>query len=129
VHGVDLSGDLRSADRCDPPGQAGTHCVFGAAERLDREFSAGAAAFVLCNPHNPVGQVHSPEELVALVALVALAHRYGVVVISDEIHAPLAFPGATFTPMLIVLGGPTPPSACSRRARPGTSQPSSVPPS
>jgi cystathionine beta-lyase len=70
-------------------------------ERLEREFSAGAAAFVLCNPHNPVGRVHSPEELGTLVAL---AHRYGVIVISDEIHAPLALPGATFTPLLTVPG-------------------------
>ena len=70
-------------------------------ERLEREFRSGAAAFVLCNPHNPVGRVHSPEELVALVAL---AHRFGVVVISDEIHAPLVLPGATFTPLLTVPG-------------------------
>jgi cysteine-S-conjugate beta-lyase len=68
---------------------------------LEREFAAGAAAYVLCNPHNPVGRVHTPEELGALVEL---AHRYGVIVISDEIHAPLVLPGATFTPLLSVPG-------------------------
>jgi cysteine-S-conjugate beta-lyase len=68
---------------------------------IEREFTAGAVAYVLCNPHNPVGRVHTPQELAGLVEL---AHRYGVVVISDEIHAPLALPGATFTPLLTVPG-------------------------
>jgi cystathionine beta-lyase len=70
-------------------------------ERLGREFAAGAAAYVLCNPHNPVGRVHTPEELGALVEL---AHRHGVTLISDEIHSPLVLPGATFTPLLSVPG-------------------------
>jgi cysteine-S-conjugate beta-lyase len=68
---------------------------------IEREFASGAAAYVLCNPHNPVGRVHPPEELNALIEL---AHRYGVIVISDEIHAPLVLPGATFTPLLSVPG-------------------------
>jgi cysteine-S-conjugate beta-lyase len=53
---------------------------------LERAFAAHPAAYVLCNPHNPVGTVHSPEELKALVRL---ARIYRVVLISDEIHAPL----------------------------------------
>jgi cystathionine beta-lyase len=57
--------------------------------------------YVLCNPHNPVGRAHSPGELRALVELAA---RHGVTVVSDEIHGPLALPGATFTPLLTVPG-------------------------
>jgi cystathionine beta-lyase len=68
---------------------------------IEREFADGATAYVLCNPHNPVGRVHTPEELAALIEL---AHRYGTIVISDEIHAPLVLPGATFTPLLSVPG-------------------------
>jgi cystathionine beta-lyase len=68
---------------------------------LDQAFATKAAAFVLCNPHNPVGRVHTPEDLAAVVAL---ATKHGVPVISDEIHAPLALPGATFTPFLSVPG-------------------------
>ena len=34
---------------------------------LERAFAAHPAAYVLCNPQNPVGTVHSPEELEALV--------------------------------------------------------------
>jgi cystathionine beta-lyase len=68
---------------------------------LDRAFATKPGAFVLCNPQNPVGRVHSPEELAAVVEL---ATRHQVPVISDEIHAPLALPGATFTPFLTVPG-------------------------
>jgi cystathionine beta-lyase len=68
---------------------------------LEAAFAAGAAVYVLCNPHNPVGRAHSPGELQALVELAA---RHGVTVVSDEIHGPLALPGATFTPLLTVPG-------------------------
>jgi cystathionine beta-lyase len=70
---------------------------------LERAFATHPAAFVLCNPHNPVGRVHSRDELAAVVRL---ARAYGVPVVSDEIHAPLALPGAAYTPMLTVPGGP-----------------------
>ncbi|MFC4947342.1 aminotransferase class I/II-fold pyridoxal phosphate-dependent enzyme [Pseudonocardia sp. GCM10023141] len=44
---------------------------------------------------------HHPDELAAVVEL---ATRYGVAIVSDEIHAPLTLPGATFTPLLTVPG-------------------------
>jgi cystathionine beta-lyase len=64
---------------------------------LARAFAERPAAYVLCNPHNPVGRVHSSDELAELVRL---AHRYQVPIISDEVHAPLALPGTEFTPLL-----------------------------
>ena len=66
---------------------------------LEAAFASGARAFVLCNPHNPLGHPHSRDEL-EQVAELAAAH--GVTVISDEIHAPLTQPGATFIPYLSV---------------------------
>lgn len=60
------------------------------------------AVFLLCNPHNPTGVVHTREELTAVATL---ADRHGVRVVCDEIHAPLTLPGARFTPMLSVPGG------------------------
>lgn len=60
-------------------------------------FAAGARAILLCNPHNPLGLVHSAATLAELAASAA-AHR--VTVISDEIHAPLTHAGTTFTPFL-----------------------------
>jgi cysteine-S-conjugate beta-lyase len=69
---------------------------------LERAFAEERpAVYLLCSPHNPVGRVHSPDELAALVEL---ARRYDVVLVSDEIHAPLVLPGATFTPLLTVPG-------------------------
>jgi cystathionine beta-lyase len=51
---------------------------------LEAAFATHPAAYVLCNPHNPVGRAHSADELAALVRL---ARIYQVTVISDEIHA------------------------------------------
>ncbi|MFJ2541522.1 MalY/PatB family protein [Microbacterium sp. NPDC087589] len=62
-------------------------------------FDDGAAAMLLCNPHNPTGTVHDRD---SLAALAEIADEYGVAVISDEIHAPLAQPGTGFTPFLDV---------------------------
>ena len=57
------------------------------------------AAFLLCNPHNPGGTVHSREELATVAAL---ASKYGVQVVSDEIHAPVIYAESTFVPYLTV---------------------------
>ncbi|MFW6598780.1 MalY/PatB family protein [Propionibacteriaceae bacterium Y2011] len=70
---------------------------------MERAF-AGAdgpkpTAYLLCNPHNPTGTVHTREEL-ATVAELANAH--GVAVVSDEIHSPLVTPADTFVPWLTV---------------------------
>ncbi|GAA3827783.1 MalY/PatB family protein [Streptomyces chiangmaiensis] len=59
------------------------------------------AAFLMSNPHNPTGVAHTLEELETIAEL---ARRHGVRVVSDEIHAPLVLPGATFTPFLSVPG-------------------------
>lgn len=80
-----LSADLR----LDPDA---LECAFSRARA-----QGGRAAYLLCNPHNPTGTVHTPEELAA-VAL--LAERHGVRVVVDEIHAPVVYPGSTFTPYL-----------------------------
>ena len=68
---------------------------------LETAFATHPAAYVLCNPHNPVGRVHTADELAALVRL---ARIYQVAIVSDEIHGPLVLPGATFTPLLTVPG-------------------------
>lgn len=45
--------------------------------------------FILCSPHNPVGRVWTKEELQKAGGL---CKKYGVLVISDEIHCDFAFP-------------------------------------
>jgi cystathionine beta-lyase len=63
--------------------------------------AGGRAAYLLCSPHNPTGAVHTAEELSAVAAL---AERYGVRVVADEIHAPLVVGGPGFVPYLSVPG-------------------------
>ncbi len=60
------------------------------------------AAYLLCNPHNPTGTVHTRDELQAVIEL---GNRYGVRIVVDEIHAPLVYPDATHLPFLSLPGG------------------------
>jgi cysteine-S-conjugate beta-lyase len=62
---------------------------------LEACFRAGARTYLLNNPHNPTGRVFGRRELEAVADL---CDRYGVVVVADEIHAPLVYPGSTFVP-------------------------------
>jgi cystathionine beta-lyase len=68
-------------------------------DAVEKAFKAGARAYLLCNPHNPTGRVLSAEQVKQIAEL---AKRYGVTVISDEIHAPLALPGAVHVPFVSV---------------------------
>jgi len=73
---------------------AGLEAAFAGHER--------PGTYLLCSPHNPSGAVHTAAELTAVMAL---AERYGVRVVVDEIHACLVDPGTTFVPVLTVPGG------------------------
>jgi cystathionine beta-lyase len=53
------------------------------------------AFFILCSPHNPVGRVWKQEELARMAGLCL---RYGVRIISDEIHSDLVLWGGTHIP-------------------------------
>jgi len=65
-------------------------------DALDHALSLpGTGAYLLCNPHNPLGRVWSREQLTAIAEL---ADRRGIPVLVDEIHAPLVLPGARHVP-------------------------------
>lgn len=71
-------------------------------DALEAAFSrVDVTGYLLCNPHNPYGTVHTYDELAGVAQL---ARQYGIVVISDEIHGPLVAPDATFTSYLQVPG-------------------------
>lgn len=55
----------------------------------------GARLLLFCNPHNPGGRVWSHEELEQLAALCI---QYDVIVVSDEIHCDLVYPGHRHLP-------------------------------
>ncbi|MCH5350819.1 MAG: pyridoxal phosphate-dependent aminotransferase [Clostridiales bacterium] len=50
---------------------------------------------VFCNPHNPTGNIWSKEEIKKVGAL---CKKYGVTVLSDEIHCDLTAPGVSYIP-------------------------------
>ena len=68
-------------------------------DALEKAFAAGAKAYLLCNPHNPTGRVLEKSQLEEIAKL---AKRFGVIVIADEIHAPLTLPGAVHIPFVAV---------------------------
>ena len=51
---------------------------------------------VLCSPHNPGGRVWSPSELQQVAEFCV---RHDLILVSDEIHHDLIFPGQTHTAM------------------------------
>ncbi len=63
-------------------------------DALDRAFAKGARVYLLCNPHNPVGRAFSQQDIRRVAEL---AQRHGVIVLADEIHAPLVLPRARHT--------------------------------
>jgi cystathionine beta-lyase len=55
--------------------------------------------FLLCNPHNPCGRVWTKAELERMNDICI---KYGVKVVSDEIHCELVMPGYHFQPFAAV---------------------------
>ena len=66
-------------------------------EKIAEGYASGVKVHILCNPHNPVGAVFSQLDLAKLADL---ADEFGVVIASDEIHAPLTYKEKSFTPFL-----------------------------
>lgn len=64
-------------------------------DAIDAAFAAGAGTIILCNPHNPLGRAFEPAELEALALVV---ERHGARVVADEVHAPLTYAPARWTP-------------------------------
>lgn len=53
---------------------------------------------ILCSPHNPGGRVWTADELRATAEF---CDRFGLVLVSDEIHHDLVFPGQRHVPMTL----------------------------
>lgn len=63
---------------------------------LRRAVDEGTRILLFCNPHNPTGRVFERRELEALAAV---AVEHDLLVVSDEIHADLVYPGGTHIPL------------------------------
>lgn len=53
------------------------------------------SAYLLCSPHNPLGNVWSRDQLATVAGL---CQRHDVQLLVDEIHAPLTMPEARYVP-------------------------------
>lgn len=62
----------------------------------------GARLLLLCSPHNPVGRVWQEGELKGVLEI---CQRYGITVVSDEIHADLTYPSVHHTPLARMAEG------------------------
>lgn len=63
-------------------------------DHLENCAKQGARLLMLCTPHNPVGRVWSVEELTKVLAI---ARRYDLTILSDDIHCDLVYPGSNHT--------------------------------
>ena len=64
-------------------------------DAFERAITPATRAFLLCNPHNPVGRVYTRAELERL-AEICLRHR--LMVIADEVHCDLVYAGHDHVP-------------------------------
>lgn len=68
-------------------------------DRFERAITERTRAFLLCNPHNPVGRVFTPAELTAMAEICL---RHDMYIISDEIHCDLIYSGYRHTPIALL---------------------------
>ena len=71
-------------------------------EGFERCAAQGARLLLLCSPHNPVGRVWDRTELEEVLRI---ARRYDLVILSDEIHADLVYPGQRHTALATLADG------------------------
>lgn len=67
---------------------------------LDHCAADGARLLLLCSPHNPIGRVWQAQELQALLEI---CQRYGITVVSNEIHA--VYPGEQHKLLVMLAQG------------------------
>ncbi|WP_273522740.1 MalY/PatB family protein [Rhodosalinus sediminis] len=84
---------IRAAGRevveCEMPIEDGRYVLDIAA--WDAQMTGRERMVILCSPHNPGGRVWSAEELRAVADFAA---RHDLILVSDEIHQDLVYPGA-----------------------------------
>lgn len=65
-------------------------------DAYDAAMTGSETMLILCSPHNPGGQVWTREELQGVCDF---AKRHDLILVSDEIHHDLVYPGVTHIPM------------------------------
>lgn len=68
-------------------------------DALEQSIDARTRLMLFCHPHNPSGRVFSREELETIGRL---AIKHDLIIVSDEIHADLVYPGRVHIPIAAV---------------------------
>jgi cystathionine beta-lyase len=63
---------------------------------VEKHLKEGVKAVIFCNPHNPVARCWTRKELEQAAFL---CEKYGVYVLSDEVHCDITLYGNRYTPM------------------------------
>ncbi|MDR1402407.1 MAG: PatB family C-S lyase [Tannerellaceae bacterium] len=74
-------------------------------EQLEAVIDDGCKLLILCNPHNPGGIVWPKDTLIRLAGICA---KRRILVVSDEIHAEMVYPGYRHYPFPSLLGADFP---------------------
>ena len=67
-------------------------------DTFERAITPRTKFLMLCHPHNPTGQVYTPDELRRMAEI---ALRHDLIIVSDEIHSELLLGDTTFTPTAV----------------------------
>lgn len=71
-------------------------------DALETSMTGREKAMLISSPHNPAGRIWAPEELRALADF---CERHDLLMMADEIHHDIVFPGQQFTPFLVAAPG------------------------
>lgn len=74
----------------------GTRIEYGVDFDSFRRAAKHVRLFLLCNPHNPVGRIYSPDELIRMAEICL---KNNALIVSDEIHSELLLDGNKFQPL------------------------------
>lgn len=76
-------------------------CYYMDIHDLENKLTSHTKMLILCNPHNPVGRVWSEKELGELGKLCL---KNNILIVSDEIHEDIVYPGFTHIPFHSIAG-------------------------
>lgn len=65
-------------------------------DEAERRLTGREKILIWCSPQNPSGRIWTPEELRAVAAF---AETHGLILVSDEVHHDVIYPGHEFTAM------------------------------
>jgi cysteine-S-conjugate beta-lyase len=65
-------------------------------DAVEKAITPRTRAFILCNPHNPIGRVYQRHELARLAEICL---RHDLIICADEIHCEVLFQGHHHTPI------------------------------